>query len=154
MRIAALLLALALLITPSARAETVPLGQPFSLAAGEFASVGELPLLVHFGSILMDSRCPSDVVCFWEGEATARVNLGIPGEEATSVELHTQLSPLGPSEAEFAGHVITLRRVDPYPSVEQPIDPQDYRVELIVELAAGVPSTPFSWSTLKARFSQ
>jgi len=29
---------------------------------------------ISFDSVLTDSRCPEDVVCFWEGEAVARFN--------------------------------------------------------------------------------
>jgi len=139
-------------LAPAAAAGNIPIGQPFILTPGEEVDVGNMPLLVRFDEVLMDSRCPIDVTCFWEGEAATQLTLSAPDVEGEAVELHTPLSPLGSSSAEFLQHVITLRALNPYPDTTQPTDPEDYRLELIVELVSRVPAEPSTWSTLKASF--
>ena len=132
MRVSVILLVAVVFAAPVARAGDVPIGQTFTLAPGELVSVGDLPLLVQFDEVLMDSRCPTGVVCFWEGEATIQLTLGTLGGDERVVVLHTAGSPLGPNGVEFSQHVVRLEQVQPYPDISAPIDPQDYRVDLVV----------------------
>jgi hypothetical protein len=153
MRILVPFLALSLLLAPAASAGDIPLGQPFVLGVGEEVVVGNLPVTLRFDEILEDSRCPLDVLCFWEGDAAAQLTLGTAGGEETVAELYTANSPFGESSVEFKEHVITLLDVSPYPQfVSQPIDPDTYKVELVVEAASTLPTPASSWSVMKARF--
>jgi hypothetical protein len=152
MRALFFLLAVLILLAPRAEAGNIPLGEPFIIGVGERVQVGDLPLSVTFDTILEDSRCPKDAICIWEGEATAQLGLSTPLGESTSVELHTRPSPFGPSRVEFAEHVVILRQVLPYPTVREPINPEDYKVELVVDLVSVVTTHTQTWSALKSDF--
>src|SRR5204863_3246316 len=66
----------------------VPLGQEFTLAVGQVASVEGASLRLALRAVRNDSRCPVDVQCVWEGDAT--VFLDVAGSSATAAyELHT-----------------------------------------------------------------
>lgn len=102
----------------------------FKLRISEKAFIKDAEVTVTFIRVVEDSRCPSNVYCFWAGRATVelsftknnkeigRVNLTIPGDE----------------EKEFDGYVIRLIRIEPqreYPEKMQ-ISPSDYRITLII----------------------
>src|SRR5262245_9512859 len=67
-------------------------GQEFQLEAGSTAS---LPggLLVGFRGVTSDSRCPTDVVCVWAGDASARIQATVGRMAWTAFDLHTTLNP-------------------------------------------------------------
>lgn len=149
-----LVLALILLLvaSSSALAGDIPLGQPFTLSVGEIVFVSDANIELQFSEVLADGRCPRSVLCFWEGEATVGLHLkSLRGEEA-EVELHTLGSPFGDSSAEFSDHVVRFLTLDPYPETLDPIDPADYRLQLVVEAATILPSESSSWSMVKARY--
>jgi hypothetical protein len=158
MRILAPFLALILLLGPlsasPARGGDIPTGQAFVLGVGEEVVVnGNTILTLRFDEILGDSRCPLDVLCFWEGEATAQLSLASPGEDGIVVDLHTANSPFGESSVEFKEYSITLLDVIPYPElVSQPIDPSRYKIEIVVEALAALSVPTSSWSVMKASF--
>lgn len=98
----------------------IPYGQEIVLPGTAFA--------VRFQALLADSRCPSDVVCVWEGEGKVELGLTMGDGPTVPVELNT----LGPRTATYAGFTITLLALDPYPVSTQPHVPGDYVVALRV----------------------
>jgi hypothetical protein len=102
------------------------LTQPTELAPGQTARVSALS--VTFEGVTSDSRCPTDVVCVWEGDAVARLTLTHPSSGTETKELHTSGS--GSRSVNFGGIVIELVRLDPAPRSAQPIPPQSYRLTL------------------------
>lgn len=118
--------------SPSAPAATVEArqGETFRLRPGETARLAGSGLLIGFRAITQDSRCPSDVVCVWQGDASARVRLSADGRDFTSFDLHTALDP---KAASFAGRTITLVAVEPYPNSAGAIDPGRYVITLRVD---------------------
>jgi hypothetical protein len=100
---------------------------------GESIVVPGTILEVGFQALLADSRCPSDVVCVWEGEG--RVELGVTlGDGPTMpVELNTG----GLRSTTHGGYTITLVELDPYPVSTRPHVPEDYIVR--VQVRARVP---------------
>jgi hypothetical protein len=57
------------------------LGKEFILGAGQQAVSGADDLRVRFSEVLEDSRCPTEVECFWTGQARIAVLIepaGIP----------------------------------------------------------------------------
>ncbi|MEM4369044.1 MAG: hypothetical protein QXU88_01820 [Candidatus Woesearchaeota archaeon] len=88
---------------------------------------------VKFLRIDEDSRCPSDVLCPWEGQATIVVNIikdnknlgNFPltiragGGENLSAKVFDELS-------------IRLIKLEPYPRTDKKITPSDYVATLIV----------------------
>src|ERR1700755_3516895 len=76
----------------SARADApaeVGLDQPFVLGGGqEGVNAGE-KLRVWFNDVLEDSRCPTQVECFWTGQARIAVDVQTDGTGPTTVEFNT-----------------------------------------------------------------
>ena len=71
-----------------------------------------------------DSRCPSDVVCVWEGEAVVTVRLEEPQQGV--IELSTydnQLDTIGSFSFELVD-------VSPYPVSTETIELEDYDITL------------------------
>ncbi len=97
------------------------------LHPGRQVRVGTLWLT--FTGVKSDSRCPSDVVCVWAGDAVASIQADPPcikeGCEAASMlmELHTNLDP---REAAYFGYTVRLISLKPYPVSTHPIDPDRY----------------------------
>ncbi len=121
--------------TASGAPEITP-GEPFRLGVGETAGLPGEDLTVRFTGVTGDSRCPSDVTCFWAGDAEVEVRLS-RGEEEASVSLHTNGGTQHPREAQALGCTLRLEDVEPYPSSKAEIAPEDYVVTL--ELTVGEP---------------
>jgi hypothetical protein len=112
----------------SSSGPSAALGQPTELAPGQTAQVG--PLRVTFTGVRDDSRCPVDVVCVWEGDAVAKVELSQPTGAVETHELHTS----SPRATTYGGYRVELVRLDPAPRSTQPIPPERYR--LVVRVSA------------------
>jgi hypothetical protein len=126
-----LLAALALAGCPSSPSSMrVPLGREFTLAPGQSVVVGEAGLRVTLGGVAGDSRCPSDVQCVWEGDATVTLEVASGSTPAASYELHT--SGRFAREAMHLAYRVTLVRLDPVPRGAAPVAPSDYRATLAV----------------------
>jgi len=108
--------------------KTVDLGQEFSLHIGESASIKGEELKVEFLEISEDSRCPTGVVCVWEGRVSGHVEITYR-ESIHSVVLTEPGSTSWPSEITFEGYKITYQ-VEPYPQVDTEIAKEEYRLEL------------------------
>ncbi|MGH7460135.1 MAG: hypothetical protein ACREMA_03785 [Longimicrobiales bacterium] len=106
----------------------VGIGQPFQLRPGTTA---QLPggLLVGFKGVSSDSRCPSDVVCVWQGDASVRINATVGRMAWTPFDLHTGINP---KDASFRDWQIRLVAVNPHPRSTAPIPPGDYTITLEV----------------------
>lgn len=102
-------------------ADSIPL--PF----GRMVRVGDQALLQLTG--VRDSRCPTGVVCIWEGEALTSIAVHPPclleGCKAASLllELHTVLQPRSGSGW---GLRVQLLGVTPYPSSASSIEERQY----------------------------
>lgn len=82
---------------------TLGLGQAVVLT-GEDLSVG-------FDAVRSDSRCPPDVQCVWEGDATVAVSLAHPATgPRTVVDLHT--NGRFQRSTEYAGYQVELRALN------------------------------------------
>ena len=81
---------------------------------------------VRFSAVQSDSRCPSDVVCVWEGDAQANFvveqncNCDTPAFE---LKLHTTLEP---KSSTAYGFRVTLLNLQPYPRASTPTKPDAY----------------------------
>ena len=101
-----------------------------------FEETKQVDNLTYRFSDVSDSRCPSDAVCVWSGYVS--VDLDIEDSNLvlteTLCDLEFDLSDLvcGP-EIEVFNVRITLVSVDPYPSVSQPVEKEDYKVTLQID---------------------
>jgi hypothetical protein len=121
---------------PEARAEPVDaeLGRAFVLAGGQRAAFSGEGLHVRFADVLEDSRCPTEVECFWTGQARITVAVDIDSAEPVTVEFNTNPAPTQKRQTVEAGdYVVMLQSLDPYP--REPGDATglaDYRATLVV----------------------
>lgn len=95
---------------PVETAITVEPGTSFSLPVGKTASLRGTDTRLTFREVSQDSRCPIDVVCVWEGDATIAVaisrngasdetqtmNIRPPNNEITSRNLRIKFVGLAP----------------------------------------------------------
>lgn len=100
----------------------------FAVGYGASFVVPGTPLEIAFQALLGDSRCPSDVVCVWEGEGRVELGLTLGDGPTVPVELNTR----GPRTATHGGFLITLVELDPYPVSTRPQVPADYVAHLRV----------------------
>jgi hypothetical protein len=122
------LLAVLSACTGSPTDPTVPAGEEFQLAAGEFAVVEGADLGVRFELVASDSRCPADAFCITQGDAEAVFTVTQSGGSPASVTLHTGLGE--GQRATFGSWTLTLTGLDPYPYSARPISPHDHRARL------------------------
>ena len=102
------------------------IGRAFDMKIGETIGVGDLRLT--FRSVEGDSRCPIDAVCVWAGDAEIALKIE-QGSQAAVAALHTMLEP---KKTEWNGYTVSLVSVLPAPRAASPIDPKDYRAQLVV----------------------
>jgi hypothetical protein len=102
------------------------IGRAFEMKIGETVGVGELRLT--FRSVEADSRCPTDVVCVWAGDAEIALKIE-QGSQAAVAALHTALEP---KKTEWNGYTIALVGVSPLRNSTKPTDPAEYRAQLVV----------------------
>lgn len=99
------------------------------LAVGDEVRVDSL-LRVGFTRVLSDSRCPSLVICIWEGDAAVGLATGIGMGPSYPDTLHTTLDPRA---MDFGGYYITLLELAPYPAASGPIPDDVYSIHLRIE---------------------
>lgn len=100
----------------------------FALAYGASLVVPGTPLEIGFQALLGDSRCPSDVVCVWEGEGRVELGVTLGDGPTVAVELNTR----GPRALNHGGYTIELVALAPYPVSTIPRQPADYVVTVRV----------------------
>lgn len=116
-------------ITAASRNPTVSqqeLGRSFSMKVGESITVGELRLT--FRAVEGDSRCPTDVVCVWAGDAEIALKIEQANRAAVAA-LHTMLEP---KKTEWNGYTISLVSLTPVRRAADAVNPEDYRAEVVV----------------------
>ncbi len=71
-----------------------------------------------------ESRCPTGVVCVWEGDAAVSLDFS-----RTTYTLHTALAPRSRT---IGLYVVELINVKPYPEFQKEIPPESYSITLKV----------------------
>lgn len=122
----AALLTSACLGTPTAPDAVI--GTPFELHAGATAALPD-GLRIKFETVRSDSRCPTDAVCVWAGEAIVALSVTAATAGTETRELKT--TP-GGSAVTYADYTISLTGLTPYPRASQQIRPDDYVATLVV----------------------
>ena len=101
----------------------------FTLGVGREARIGGSAVRVRFAAVVEDSRCPSNAVCAWQGNAGVRLELSGAGE-SRSLQLNTALEP---QIVEYGGMRFRLVGLTPYPVAGQPAPaPGSYEATLLV----------------------
>jgi len=86
-------------------------------------------LRVTFGGVPQDSRCPTEVLCPWSGNAVASIEVGPVTGRGPSFPLSLNTS-IEPRHGSAYGLRITLISLRPEPRTPGPIREQDYEAEL------------------------
>lgn len=113
-------------------APTADLGTEFTLAPGNTMRVDDDRMRVSFDKVSQDSRCPKDVDCVWEGDATIIATVTV-GSAQSRQEFHSNRRLA--SAATVDGYRIELKALSPELLSTQSISPSDYRVALLVTRA-------------------
>lgn len=109
-----------------------------TLKYGEETVINEI-IKIKFKGVTEDSRCPTDVVCIWEGNAAAELEILTPDENITEV-LNSNVLP---QSIWVSGIMIELTDVSPYTSTQIKINPEDYIITLKVSLADEAPQVNY-----------
>ena len=104
---------------------TVPVNTDFDVAVKGMARIQDSWLLVRFDTVTDDSRCPADVQCVWEGNATARVTVDSAGISASAEFRTARLEPV-----RLFGWTLELRQLRPARTTQTAPKPDDYVVTL------------------------
>lgn len=127
--------------SPVAEADPVAFtwDQEFALPGGQEATATGGRLRVRFTDVLEDSRCPTEVECFWTGQARIAIQVQPAGSEPTTTEFNTNPAPgQNVQTARVGEFTIHLRSLDPYPrTIDESIALEDYTATLSVQKAAG-----------------
>ena len=125
------------------------IGKPFDLKVGESVTVGSQALIVGFGEMLNDGRCPLSLYCFWEGDATAQMWTNLPGESPQTFQLHTHRGLKW--KFQYGAYDITLTRISPYPVDQEPIPDGIYVATVQVD-GGPAPAEISTWGRIKALY--
>jgi len=92
-------------------------------------------LRLRFADVLEDSRCPTEVECFWTGQARIAIEVQPDGSGPTAVQFNTNPAPGQTVNTATVGrYTIELRSLDPYPQTpDDPIRFESYRATLMVQ---------------------
>ena len=104
---------------------TVPVNTDFEVTIGGMARIQDSWLLVRFDTVTEDSRCPADVQCVWEGNATARVTVDSAGTAAIA-EFRTSR----PQPVSVFGWTLELRQLRPARATQAVPKAGDYVITL------------------------
>jgi len=138
--IMALLLASVGCQSQAAQADPTEAGveQEFVLHGGQEVTIRGTDLRLRFTDVLEDSRCPTEVECFWTGQARIAVQAELGQGAPTTLEFNTNPAPgQGKLTNDADGYTVELRSLDPYPKT--PDDSPaltDYSATLLVRKAA------------------
>lgn len=104
---------------------TVPPGTDFDVPVGSVARLLDSDLLVRFDTVTEDSRCPQDVTCVWEGNATALVTL-----DSAGTAMQAQFATSKPEPVRAFGWTVELRTLRPARTSQTPPIPSAYVITL------------------------
>lgn len=124
-------------VSQKAEAEPIESGldEVFTLRGGQDATIGDEGLGLRFDRVLEDSRCPTQVECFWTGQARIALLVSPVNGEPATVEFNTNPAPGQNVQTVQAGaYTLDLKSLDPYPETpDQSIPLDEYRATLIVQ---------------------
>lgn len=109
------------------------LGDEFELGVGEQVALTDIGLWVAFVGVSEDSRCPSQVMCVWAGNATVLVATApypdVLSSGSRTDTLHTNSDP---TSLAFGSYELVLVRLDPYPETPSSISRDEYIATFVI----------------------
>ncbi|MEM7819315.1 MAG: hypothetical protein QXD48_00620 [Candidatus Aenigmatarchaeota archaeon] len=108
------------------------LNNSFKLKIDQVAIIEGESIKIKFLNITEDSRCPSDVVCVWEGQTTVIVNIMKDNKNLGIFTLTSRSGHPDLAIKNFDRYSIRLIKVEPYPKTTQKIETSHYVITLNV----------------------
>jgi hypothetical protein len=110
----------------------ITLDQPFELKPGQVAKLSDAKLTVTFDSIAEDSRCPKDVVCFWEGQAVAKATIA-QNETTETLDFTSRGNQYTLGIQQVGDYTVKLQQITPYPETQNAkLNKDRYRATFVV----------------------
>ncbi|MEO9363299.1 MAG: hypothetical protein ABI348_05300 [Nitrososphaera sp.] len=116
------------------------LDKPFKLKVGQQAAIDSEKIAISLLNVTEDSRCPSDVVCIWQGQASVRVSAEVNGTDAGQFVL--TIGGNEKSSQVFGGgrYLAKMASLEPYPVSTNQTMPEDYVATLTISKAPATAS--------------
>ena len=111
--------------------QSAAVGEEFTLGVGDKATIRGEGLSIVFADVVEDSRCPTGVLCIWEGRVRCSVLLTRGG--STYTETFTQQGSTAPATESALGYQFAFS-VTPYPEAGKEIAMKDYRLAITVTI--------------------
>ena len=120
------------IVTGCATVETAVVADPgttFSLAVGKTAAVNGSNARITFNRVTEDSRCPTDVVCVWAGDAKIELTISRDGSPVDT----KVVSVTAPNNEVVSGDLrIRFVGLAPVPRSSDPSGSRAYVAQLVV----------------------
>ena len=117
-------------ITDFENFDSLILNDTIDLSYGDCLNDPENQMYICLDSVLNDSRCPTGVECFWEGNALVRFKFERFNEKPVLFNLNTHRGFT--TDTIVDGYKFTLTGLRPYPSIKHRFEQKDYKAEIIV----------------------
>jgi hypothetical protein len=104
----------------------------FQLKVNQTFSVDSDGIAVKFLNVTADSRCPSDVTCFWQGETKILVSVVQNNQDRGNFILTSRAGQQNLTVQVFDGYFIHVVKVEPYTLSGKKISPSDYLVTFVM----------------------
>jgi hypothetical protein len=101
--------------------------EEFELAPLGAAAIKGTNLFVRFDSVTSDSRCASDVMCIWAGNAAIQIVMTNAGVEKFNGRINTAVEP---RSVVLDGYELVIVAITPVPKTGTTIMAKDYRARL------------------------
>ena len=108
----------------------ITVGSDAVLAPGRPMRVESSDVSLMFERIVSDSRCPTDAMCVWAGNALARIQVRVGTSAPSTVEINSMLDP---KTADAGPYRIVFVALAPETNSTRSIDPAAYRLTVRVE---------------------
>jgi len=105
------------------------LGQEVSLKVGQSVLIEGINLHIEFTGVEEDSRCPHNVTCVWQGQATSSLMITESDGSVADLKLIEPGLQEGYSEMIY-NNARMFFHLTPYPEAPEKITPDDYRLLL------------------------
>ena len=115
---------------PDASGGGIALGERVELAPGASVAIAGGEATLTFVAVTQDSRCPSDAVCVWAGEAELAFRLEASGEVHTG---SLAVPPAGAVSVALGPYLLSVLELQPETTTTGPIAPADYRAAVLLE---------------------
>jgi len=107
---------------------TAEIDTDFSIFLGESIYINGYGIKITFVDVLADSRCPSDVICFWEGTVSLEINIRYNNQNLGNFILNSS----NLHKASFIGYYVKYKELEPYPISTEIISKPSYHATFSV----------------------